>query len=317
MDHFLSPTPGGPVLVIGSAAVDILSRVRKEIQPGVSNPAQIRMAFGGVARNVAENLARLGHPVILLSAVGDDDTGRQLVASAAEVGIDTSHVIHIPDRPTASYMAAVGAQGELCFALDDMRIARTLTAECLKERAQLFSEASLLFMDANLPKETLKVAVALAREAQIPIAADPASVSMAQRLLPHLAHLSLVVPNLAEAEILCDSPLDASQPEELAAAARCLVGQGVEIAVITLADKGLVYATSETSGQIRAIRTRIVDPTGGGDALTAALIFALLNDIPLDEAMRLGVSAATLTLQHLGAVLPNLSLQLLYDELVI
>jgi pseudouridine kinase len=80
---------------------------------------------------------------------------------------------------------------------------------------------------------------------------------------------------------------------------------------------GVCYATSDTSGQIPAIRTEIADPTGAGDAMTATVIFALLNDIPLDDAVRLGVSAATLTLRHPGAVLPDLSLEKLYDQLVI
>jgi pseudouridine kinase len=89
------------------------------------------------------------------------------------------------------------------------------------------------------------------------------------------------------------------------------------VAIITLAQFGVCYATSDTSGYIPAMQTEIMDPTGGGDALTAAVIFALLNDIPLDDAVRLGVSAATLTLRHPGAVRPDLSLEKLYDQLVI
>jgi pseudouridine kinase len=84
-----------------------------------------------------------------------------------------------------------------------------------------------------------------------------------------------------------------------------------------MAEQGLCYATSETSGYIPAIKTSIVDPTGAGDALSATVIFALLNDIPIDDAVRLGVSAASLTLRYRGAVVPDLSLEKLYDQLVI
>jgi pseudouridine kinase len=100
-------------------------------------------------------------------------------------------------------------------------------------------------------------------------------------------------------------------------AARYLVSSGVKIAIITLAEFGVCYATSETAGYIPAIRTEIIDPTGAGDALTAAVIFGLLNEIPIDEALRLGISAAALTLQHPGAVLPDLTLEKLYNQLVI
>jgi pseudouridine kinase len=77
----------------------------------------------------------------------------------------------------------------------------------------------------------------------------------------------------------------------------------------------VVYATAETSGHIPAVETEVVDPTGAGDAMTAAVIFALLNDIPIDEGIRLGASAAALTLRHRGSVVPGLSLELLYDQL--
>ncbi len=55
-----------PVVVIGAAGVDIVGRLESDLHEGSSNPARIRTTFGGVARNVAENLARLGQAVILL-----------------------------------------------------------------------------------------------------------------------------------------------------------------------------------------------------------------------------------------------------------
>jgi pseudouridine kinase len=108
-----------------------------------------------------------------------------------------------------------------------------------------------------------------------------------------------------------------NQPQDALEAAKCLVGQGVDIVLVSLAEFGVVYATSETSGYIPAIRTKVVDPTGAGDALNATVIYALLNQIPLDDAVRLGVTAASLTLRHRGTVVDDLSLEMLYDQLVI
>ena len=99
--------------------------------------------------------------------------------------------------------------------------------------------------------------------------------------------------------------------------ARHLVNLGVAIALITLAEFGVCYATSETSGQVPALKTKVVDPTGAGDALTAAVMFALLNEMDIDEAVKLGVSAASLTLRHPGTVVPDLSLEKLYDQLLV
>jgi pseudouridine kinase len=312
-----SPTPEGPVIILGAAGVDLVGRLKKDLLPGTSNPAKIRASFGGVARNVAENLARLGQPVCLLTAVGTDEVGEQLLQQAARAGVDVGSVLRTSEYPSGAYLAVVNSNGVLQFALDDMRAMNVLTPAYLHAHAPLFKQASLLFVDANLPKETLRAAIALARQARLPICADPTSISLASRLKPYLSRLYLITPNHAEAEVLCNRPISALDVNEAIEAAKCLVSHGVGMTIITLAQFGVCYATSETSGHVPAIRTEIIDPTGAGDALTAAVIFALLNQIPLDDAIRLGVSAASLTLRYPGSVLPDLTLEKLYSQLVI
>jgi pseudouridine kinase len=91
---------------------------------------------------------------------------------------------------------------------------------------------------------------------------------------------------------------------------------GVQVAIVTLAELGVCYATVHASGHVPAVKTRVVDRTGAGDALAAGVLFGLLNDFPVDEAVRLGASAAALTLQCDESVCPALSLDRLYDNLV-
>ena len=312
-----SPNPEGPVLAIGGATLDIVGSPTDNLELGVSNPSQIRTSYGGVARNLSENLARLGHPVTLLSVVGDDDVGEDLLEQAGEAGVDVSAVITSSKAPTGTYMAVVDENGKLQVALDDMRGISALTPEYIQAHVQLFKGASMLFIDANLSKASLRKAISLARRARIPICADPTAASLAHRFLQHLTKLNLFTPDSNEVSVLCDREIDPSDQEQALDAAKWLINQGVDIAIITRAQFGVCYATSETSGHIPSIRTKIVDPTGGGDAFTAAVVFGLLNEIPLDDAIRLGVSAATLTLHYAGAVVPDLSLEKLYDQLVI
>ncbi len=312
-----TPSPDLPALVIGAAGVDIVGRLRGELHPGSSTPAYIRSSFGGVARNVAENLAHLGQAVTLITAVGQDEDGERLIQALQAAGVNTQAILRTDQYATGAYLGVLNADGSLQFALDDMRAINALTAGYLRQRSDLFKSASLLFVDANLPKETLRTALALARRARLPVCADPTSASLAERLIPYLSRLYLIAPNAAEAEILCGGEVKISGPRQAIQAAKHLVGQGVEIAIVTMAERGVCYATSETSGHIPAIRTTLIDPTGAGDALTATVIFALLNNIPLDDAVRLGVSAASLTLRYNGAVVPDLTLEKLYDQLVI
>jgi pseudouridine kinase len=316
MSDQFSPAPDQPVLVIGAAGLDIIGLMKAELHSGTSNPAEIRSSFGGVARNVAENISRLGLPVELITAVGDDSTGEQLLQQLTTAGVGISAVLRSREYRTGSYLAVVNSLGELQFALDDMRAISALSTEYLRSQETLFAQASLVFLDTNLAKDTLRTAFSLARRYHLPVCADPTSKPLANRLQPYLSRLHLITPNIAEASILCGQTYPA-RPRQAIEAAKCLVSQGVQIAIVTLAEFGVCYATSETSGHIPAIRTEIVDPTGAGDALTAAVIFALLSDISLDDAVRLGVSAASFTLRHRGSVVPHLTLEKLYDQLVI
>jgi pseudouridine kinase len=316
MDN-LSPIAEAPVLVIGAASVDIVGVLKGELQGGTSNPAQIRTSFGGVARNVAENLARLGQAVNLLTVVGEDQNGEQLIQKIVEAGVNVEAIKRTSLHPTGTYLGVVNTGGELQVALDDMRAITLLSPDYLKQHEHLFREASLLFVDANLPKDSLRTAISLARAAHLPVCADPTSAGLAVKLKPYLSKLHILTPNSAEAAILTDQAFNTTRRREALQAAKHLVSQGVDIVMIAMAAFGVCYATSETSGYIPAIRTEIVDPTGAGDAMTATVLFALLNNIEIDDAMRLGVSAASLTLRHRGAVVPDLSLEELYNELVI
>lgn len=316
MENIFS-SPEAPALIIGAANIDMIGVLDEKMRTGISNPAHIRFSFGGVARNVAENLSRLGHPVNLITAVGDDRFGAQLITLTQEAGVDTQHVISSTQNSTGIYIGMIDSAGELQLAMDDMHAIKEISSQYLRDRYELFKQASLLFVDANLPRKTLRTALSLARRAKIPVFADPTTTLLAHRFTPFLDRFHLITPNINEAAVFCDQTFDPADSEQALAAAKHLVSQGVEIAIVTLAEFGVCYATSETGGYIPALRTEIIDPTGGGDALTAAVIFALLNGIPVDDAVRLGVSAASLTLRHRGAVFPDLSLEKLYDQLVI
>jgi pseudouridine kinase len=305
------------VLVIGACGLDVVGRLQGELQPGTSSPARIRTSFGGVARNVAENLARLGQPVSLLSVVGKDRLGDEVLEHTRQAGVDVASVYSTDKFPTGFYMGVLDENGARKFAFDDMRILEELTDTYLQYNQSLFEKAGLVFVDANLPEEALKTAFRLARKYKIPVCADPTSVSLAVRLKPYLRRIKLLAPNSLEAGLLTGTQFEASNREAALEAARALVNLGVEMVFITLAEHGLCYATSETSGHIPAIHTNVDDPTGAGDALVAAVIFAMMNNIDIDDAARLGISAATLALRHPGTVYPELSLEKLYEELAV
>jgi pseudouridine kinase len=303
------------VLVVGTTALDAKGQPACALVPGTSIPGTVHLTIGGVGRNIAENLARLGVRTTLLSAVGDDAIGRIVLEHTARSGVDVSHVVKAQQRRSAAYVAVLDANGVPAHAIDDMDVMELVTPTLVYRNRRLFRDASMIVLDANLAEAAIASVFKLARRYQRPVCVDPTSSILAGRIKPYLSDIYLLVPNLREAQILAEVEGEPGLDESRLALK--LVSMGVRIAIITLAEMGLYYATVDESGRVPALQRDIVDLTGASDALAAAVIFGLLNDFPIHEAVRLGVSAAALTIQCPETVCPDLSLDRLYEELVI
>jgi pseudouridine kinase len=282
---------------------------------GTPNLGQVRNSVGGVARNIAENLARLEVPTVLISAIGEDSAGRRVKRACERAGIDCEHVHTVPDGRTGSYVALLTPDGQLQVAVSDFEVIDAIDPDWLLAHEALFEDALFIVIDATLSDASLAVIFELAARYDVRVAADPTNPALATRLCPYMDRLYLVVPNAAETLALCNLSEPATDRDSAIQAARELVGQGAEIAVVTMGDEGLAYADASGSGYLRAIQTHVVDSTGAGDAFSGAAIFGLLNGVPVDEAMRLGITAASLTLKSRHTVLPNISQERLYARL--
>jgi len=308
---------GDHVLVIGAMLLDTKGKPIAGLEAGTSNPAEIRHVRGGSARNVAENLARLGAEVLLISAVGDDRTGERLVAQTAEAGVNVEHVITVEGSNTGSYIVLLDSAGSLSVALDDVRVVENVTAGYLYKNRRLFRDACMVMVDGSLSPVALQTVIRLSRQYELPLCADPSSTRLAGKLRPHLADLHLVVPNEVEAAALSGTSFAGYGPDASLEVALKLRRAGVSTAIVTMADFGLVYATLAETGHIPARYSLMIDSTGTGDAVTAAIMFGMINDLPGIEAIRLGAAAASLTLQTNDTVVPDLSLDMLYDHLIV
>lgn len=303
------------VLVVGAAGVDSKGKAKAPLTLGSSTPGTIRVSVGGVGRNIAENLARLGIEAVLLSAIGAGGSGQRILANAAEVGINTDYLIISAEYHTSAYIALLDEKGNLVMSVDDMEILALITPQLINRRRSLIKNAAMVVFDANLPEATISALIKVAQRYGVRLCADPTSNLLASRLKAYLPDLFMIIPNVLEAEILSGKTI--KDESGAITAARTLINAGVKIVIITLAEAGVVYASARASGHIPAMATNIVDPSGAGDALTAAVVFGLLNNIPLDEAVRLGASAAAMTLACSDTVCGDLSLDILYDNLLI
>lgn len=303
------------VTVLGAICLDVKARPLAPISPNTSNPARLLLSPGGSGRNLATNLAMLGVKTALLSAVGTDMVGQRLVERTAAAGVDVSRVIKSPDVSTGAYLAIFTDDNQRGYALDDVSQLKLVTPEYVRSHKTLLRNSRMVMMDGNVDTETVATVLDLVGRHDVRVCMDPVSLHRAFALRPYLSEFYMITPNRVEAEALLDLTIRSANDAQDAAGA--MVAAGVSVAIITLGEDGLVYATSEARGRIPAIRCDVEDWTGAGSALSAAVVYGMLNDMPVDECMRLGVAAATLTLQSAESIYPGMSLDQLYANMVV
>jgi pseudouridine kinase len=320
--YILSERP--PVVVVGGANLDIKARSGASAIPGTSNPGRTTTTPGGVARNIAENLARLGTPTQLIAAVGRDPYGERLLADTRAAGVSLDHV-HRCEHPTGSYTAVLDADGELLLAVADMTATDDLRPEHLQSARELIAHAALLVLDGNLPAPTTAHLLDLAGSADLRVILDPVSVPKAARLAPLLSPerpLFALTPNRDELRALTGE--DAAGEDSDSALARTalrLHDRGVRHVWIRLGPSGSLLSTRGPGERAAAVHQLAADPaevqdvTGAGDAMLAAFAYALLAGHPPLEAARHGHAAAALTLASTHTVRPDLTERLLAEAL--
>ena len=281
---------GAPrIVVAGAANIDLSGTPFLRLRPGDSNPGRIRLSPGGVGRNIAENLARLGCKVSLLTLLGNDLYGTMLREDSARKGIDMSLSITDPQAATSSYLCINGPDGDLHVAISDMSICDRLLPAQLEPLLPSLNQADMVVMDANLPEETLTW---LAEHLQVPLAADPVSASKAPRLKGALSRLSLMKPNLAEAQALTGISIESDRDANRAAEA--LLDLGVRHVFLSLSARGVLAAEKGACCRIPCFSSPVKNTTGCGDAFLSAACAAFLRGLPLTEIARWGLAAASL-----------------------
>ncbi len=286
---------GVSIACIGGADMDRKARLHAPATLGSSNPADTSATPGGVARNIAETLARLGLPVALFSAVGDDPAGTTVVRQTARAGVDTSGVARLGLAKTATYTAVLQPDGELVIGIADMAILDGLTERWARSVLPDLTAHDIWFVDANLPEAALRIILTAPQRAGRTVIADPVSAAKAPRLAALLGAIDVILPDRLEAAALTGLTVTTA-PEALAAAAALRAG-GVGTVAVTLGPDGLAVDDSGQRGIVPPPAVEAVrDVTGAGDALVAGYIYGLCRHGG-DAALHYGRAAAGLVLQ--------------------
>lgn len=299
------------VVVIGGANVDVKARSAAPVTQGTSNPGTGSMTPGGVGRNIAENLARLGTRTHLIAAVGRDPLGDNLLARTSAAGVRVEFVER-SGRPTGTYTAILDTDGELVVAVADMAATEGLGPEQVNQAREVIATAELLVLDGNLAPSTLEHALDLATAAGVRTILEPVSVPKAERLAGSVGPdhpLYAATPNRDELAALTGLPVRTDR--QLRAAAGRLHERGVQHVWVRLGAEGSLFSSaSGETVELPAVPADVEDVTGAGDAGLAAFCHALIQGHDPVDAARFGHAAAALTIASSHTVRPDLTARL-------
>ena len=294
------------ITVVGGINIDIEGSPFEKLKYHDSNPGRINLAFGGVGRNIAENAARLGGDVAMVSVIGDDQMGKAAKEELEDLGVDTSCIRTLQGRNSAMYLSILDDRKDMELALCDMDIIEAITPAFLEDYRDFIAGSGIIALDGNLSEELLCCCVEMFRG--IPVFFDPVSSAKAVKARNCLGGFDSIKPNIIEAEILTGITIDGD--EDVRRAADRLLEKGVKRVFITLNRDGVYYRDSESEGFIRpADNLKIVSATGAGDSFSATILLGSVQQRKTDEIARMGMAAASIAMESGGAVNREMNLK--------
>jgi pseudouridine kinase len=292
-DRNLPVSPTARIVVVGGANTDIFGFSAAQVVSQDSNPGDIEDSPGGVARNIAENLARLGVDTHLITAFGSDANGLRLADGCRASGIGVAGSLTVDHVPGSRYLAILDDAGDLVVAVSDMRALDSLTPMSLSERRLLLDSAALIVADTNLSPEAL---LWLAREMAAPLLIDTVSAAKAVRAAAALPSVHTLKLNALEASTLLGRDVNRASDADVKAAAHELTSLGVQRVFITLGRHG-VFACDDREGvRLPAPNVDVVNATGAGDAFCAGVAHATIAGMTLRETAAFGSAMSVIAL---------------------
>lgn len=285
------------VVVVGSINTDLIIKIGRLPKPGETIVGgRFSKGGGGKGANQAIAAVRAGGGVSFVARVGNDSYGNESVRHLIGERIDTKFVVRDEGAPTGVAFILVDDLGENSIVVASGANENLSPGDVEKAKHEILS-AGVLLVQLESPIETVQSAINLAAHGETLIILNPAP---AQYLSGSwLRGVDIITPNKIEAEILTD--LKITDDASLRLAGKRILEFGIETVIITLGRRGVFLATARTMRLIPAYGVRAIDSIGAGDVFSGSLAAFLAEGISIDEAVRMSIAAASISVTRRGA----------------
>ena len=299
------------ILVLGASIVDIFGFCGRSYAQRDSIPGHIKISFGGVCRNIAENLARVGVNTQFISTLGDDENGKSILEHSRKLGYNMENSLFLEGESTPTYLAILNHQGEMESAVVDMESLNKMDEVFVDGKHEVFENAEYTIVDSDNP--VLLEYILKKYQGKSKFILDPVSAKKARKIRHLIKYFHTIKPNRFETEALCGFKIETN--DDLRKAGKFFIEQGVKNVFISLDADGIYYITSEgeegTLACCEAIEVKNV--TGAGDSFVAGIGYGYMNNLNIKDTLKYSVAMSIITITHEETINPKISHELVED----
>jgi ribokinase len=286
------------IAVVGSNMVDLVTYVNRMPVKGETIEARrFEMGHGGKGANQAVAAAKLGAEVVMVTAVGEDLFGDNTITNLAALGLDTRFIKRVPGKASGVATILVEPNGENSILIVKGANA-DLTPDDVERAGEALKTCDLILLQLEAPLETVYAAIRFGKAHGVKTVLNPAPATP-QLDIAHVRDVGYFIPNETELAILTRMPTETDADVE--AAAKHLLGQGVQAVVVTLGGRGALLASAAGFERIAATPVTPVDTTGAGDAFVGAFARYHAAGASLQAALARAARYAADSVQRNGA----------------
>ena len=292
------------VCVIGGCNIDFIAKSFEKINMKDSNPGTLEYSFGGVGKNIAENLLKMGIENKFISVFGDDVYSREIKDYLKKIGLDFSNSKFLTNRGMSNYISILDENNDLFTAISSMEVLDEINIEFISKLIDLIKSYKYIVMDTNLREDVLEYICKNCPNSKIIV--DCVSRKKALKIKKLLKYIYLLKPNIYEAEELTDIPYE--NESDLEKIVNVFLEKGVQKVFISMGEKGILYADKNENGIVRIKdKLKIENTSGCGDAAMSGIIYGVVNENDILECAKLGNIAGFITAQSMDTVSKNIS----------
>lgn len=292
------------ITVIGGINIDIEGAPYGTLIGADSNPGRVSVAFGGVGRNIAENVCRMGGDCAMVSRTGTDVMGMGAKQALQALGADVCAIESVPGEETGMYLSILNEKNDMALAICGMDIVERITPAYLAKWIDRVNASKIVCVDCNLSEEAIAY---LTDHVTAPMFLDPVSVTKAERVKKYVHRFHTVKPNRLEAEVLTGIPI--TDDTSLRKAAAWFMERGVKRVFISLGERGAYYKDEQEEGIVGTRLVELKSATGAGDAFSAAILMGYVLNCSAEETARMGIACASIAMEAKTAVNPQMSME--------